>query len=134
MGVTALALWVLTALGGLTMAGIWITHSGPAQHRTGASRIAPGRLGSHVGLAAAGLVLWATHVVTDDAASGWIAFALLPVVALLGGLMFMTWLAGRGAAVIGNQPAEQRFPTAVVAAHGLFAVATLAAVLVALLT
>lgn len=115
------------------MAVTWLTHHGPAQHRAGTSRIAPTRLGAHLGLAATGLVLWATHVVTHNAASGWIAFALLPFVALLGGLMFMTWLAGRGATVTGDQPAEQRFPTPVVAAHGLLAVASLVGVFIALL-
>ena len=132
MDTVALILWVVTAAGGLTMAGIWLANRGPAQHRAGSSRISPGRLGAHFGLAATGLVLWIIHVVTDDDATGWVALALLPLVALIGFLMFMTWLAGRGAAVDQDRPAEQRIPTVVVAAHGVFAVLTLVAVLTAL--
>lgn len=134
MDVAALVLWVITALGGATLAAIWLTGRGPAQHRAGVARISPYRLGSHFALAATGLILWVVHVVTDNGAPGWIALALLPVVATIGFLMFMTWLAGRGAVTISEKPAEQRFPVAVVAAHGLFAVLTLLAVLVSLIT
>lgn len=134
MDVVALVLWVVTALGGTAMAGIWLAKGGPAQHRGGLSRIAPVRLGAHAALAATGLALWIVGVATDTDAPGWLALALLPVVATIGFLMFMTWLAGRGAAPQAEQPAEQRFPVAIVAAHGVFAVATLVAVLLALLT
>ena len=134
MDAVALVLWVVTALGGALMAGIWIRAGGPAQHRGGNSRISPVRLVSHVALAAAGLVLWIVHVATDNDVPGWLAFAVLPLVALLGLLMFVTWLAGRGAAVTGEPPAEQRFPAVVVAAHGAFAVLTVVAVLVAVVS
>ena len=60
------------------------------------------------------------------------ALVLLPVVAVIGFLMFMTWLAGRRAVGAATAP-EQRFPTAIVAAHGVFAVLTLVAVLAALM-
>jgi len=134
MDAVALLLWVVTATGGLAMAGIWLANRGPRQHAEGVSRISPTRLGAHFGLAAAGLLLWIAHVATDSDGPGWIALALLPVVAVIGFLMFMTWLAGRGAAVTEATPAEQRIPPLVVAAHGLFAVLTLGAVLVALLS
>jgi len=134
MHVAALVLWIATALGGLTMTGIWLANRGPAQHAEGASRIGPRRLAAHAGTAAAGLVLWIVHVASDSDAAGWLAFGLLPVVALIGSLMFMTWLAGRGADTGDVTAAEQRIPPVVVAAHGLLAVATAVAVLIALVS
>jgi hypothetical protein len=131
MDVAALVLWVATALGGIVMAVMWLAGGGPAQHRDGTSRISPARLGGHAGLAATGLVLWIVYAATDEAVVGWLAFAALPVVALLGVLMLVTWLAVRGAAVTGARPAEQRFPVVVVVAHGVAAVLTVVAVLVA---
>lgn len=74
------------------------------------------------------------YTASDNAASGWLALAILPVVATLGILMFMTWLAGRGAAVTIDQPAEQMFPVALVAGHAVLAVATVLTVLVAVVT
>ena len=134
MELVALVIWIVTAAGGLTMAGIWLSKGGPAQHADGHSRISPSRLAAHFGLAAAGLLLWVAYVATDNKAPGWIAFGLLPVVAVIGFLMFVTWLAGRGAVDDRVTPAEQRIPALVVAAHGLFAVLTLVTVLLALLT
>jgi hypothetical protein len=134
MDIAALVLWVVTALGGFTMAGIWLANRGPAQHAEGVSRITPGRLGAHFGLAATGLVLWIVYVASDNKAPGWAAFALLPIVAVIGFLMFMTWLAGRGAVVERVVPAEQKIPRIVVAAHGLFAVLTVIVVFIAVVT
>lgn len=133
MDVAALVLWVVTAAGGFAMAGIWLAGRGPHQHRDGHSRISPQRLGTHFGLAATGLVLWIAYVASDNKALGWVALVLLPIVATIGFLMFMTWLAGRGAvATPAGEAAEQRIPPVIVAVHGLFAVATLVAVVVAL--
>jgi hypothetical protein len=134
MNAAALILWLVTAIGGFTMAGIWLAKGGPAQYAQGDSRISPGRLGAHFTLAALGLILWIAHIASDSTPVGWLAFALLPVVAVIGFVMFMTWLAGRGAAVGRATPAEQRIPPLVVVAHGLFAVLTVVAVLVALLS
>jgi len=129
----ALALWVMTALGGLTMAGMWLANGGPTQHRDGHSRISAKRIGLHVSLAATGLVLWIVYVATDGTTVGWLAFVLLPIAGLVGFLMFLTWLAGRGAASAGVVAAEQKFPPLLVAAHGLLAVLTVGAVLIAVL-
>jgi hypothetical protein len=134
MKVVALVLWVVTAVGGLTMAGIWLASGGRSQHRAGVSRISPHRLGGHFALAAGGLVLWIAFVATGSKALAWPALVALPVAASLGALMFLTWLGGGGAAVATEQPAENRFPVALVAAHGVFAVLTLVAVIVAVAT
>jgi manganese efflux pump family protein len=132
MDVAALVLWAVTAAGGALMTAIWLAGRGPAQHRAGIARISPARLGGHAALAVVGLVLWVVHVSTGSGVAGWLALALLPVVAAIGLLMFMTWLGGRGAARPGDAAAEQRFPFVVVVAHGAFAVLTLLAVVVAL--
>jgi hypothetical protein len=131
--IAALALWVITAIGGFTMAGIWIAHRGPAQYAEGDSRLSPGGVGLHFGLAATGLLLWIGYLAADNNAIGWLAFALLPIAAVVGFLMFMTWLAGRGTAPTPEPPAEQKIPPLVVAAHGIFAVLTVGAVLIALI-
>lgn len=106
MDIGALALWVVTALGGFTMAGIWLANRSPAQHAEGISRITPRRLSADFALAATGLVLWILYVATDNKAPGWV-FALLPIV---GAIMFMTWLSGRDAVVERVVPAEHRSP------------------------
>lgn len=122
MAVAALITWVITALGGFIMLGIWISKGG---HRPGSgTRLAPWLIFSHFGLAVIGLILWIIYVVTDTTALAWVSFALLVLVALFGFTMVGRWLASRGA-----RTAESSFPVLVVAGHGLFAVATLVLVL-----
>lgn len=135
MTMAALVLWGLTAIGGATMATLWILGRGPSQYRQGHSRISPARIGTHVALAVAGLVLWVLYLSTDATAWGWLAFALLPLAASFGLLMFVTWLSGRRYQTeTTTRPAEQRFPTLIVAGHGLLAVVTVVAVFLALAT
>ena len=117
----ALVLWIATAIGGITMGAIWLSHDGPAAHRDGNSRISPGRLGAHAGLAASGLLLWGLSVAVDNVAPGWLALLLLAGAAALGFLMFMTWLAGRGAARAGDLP-EHHISSKIVVLHGALAV------------
>ncbi len=118
MAVAALVTWLLTATGGFIMLGTWLARGG---HRPeGRSRITPGLVFSHFGLAVTGLVIWIIYLATDATALRWIAFALLLLVALLGFTMFGRWLGSRR-----EQTAESRFPVAVVYLHGLLAAATL---------
>jgi hypothetical protein len=42
VNVVALVLWITTAIGGFTMAGIWIAHNGPAQHAEGVTFVQEG--------------------------------------------------------------------------------------------
>ena len=99
------------------------------------NRIRPPLILSHFLLAATGLVLWIIYVFSDSDALAWIAFAILVVVALLGWTMFAIWLKRRrGQAsqpVEASAPAEQHFPVAVVALHGLLAVTTVLLVFLA---
>jgi hypothetical protein len=137
----ALIAWVLTAGGGFVMLAIWFARGGMRQRESG--RIRPPLILAHFALAATGLVLWIVYVGTDSQALAWISFVLLLVVAALGFTMFAIWQRQRqaratmaqAATATGGppQPAEQRFPVAIVGLHGLAAVTTLVLVLLAAL-
>ena len=133
----ALITWVITAGGGFVLLSIWLSRGGMRQGAEGGSRIRPPLILSHFLLAATGLVLWIIYLVSDSEGLAWIAFAILLVVALLGFTMFGIWLRqrqGRAGAVetaVAERPAEQHFPVAVVAVHGLLAATTLVLVLLA---
>jgi hypothetical protein len=135
----ALVTWVVTAGGGFLLLGLWLKNGGMAQSDTPGARIRSGRILSHFALAATGLVIWIIYVATDSEALAWIAFALLAVVAALGFSMLAIWLGQRSrerpavadapGVVRDGRPAEQHFPTPVVALHGVLAAATLVLVL-----
>ena len=131
----ALISWIVTAGGGFVLFTLWLRHGGMRQRE--GRQIRPPLILSHFGLAALGLVLWIIYLASDSDALAWIAFAILVVVALLGGTMFFIWWGRRqaGAAVepasTAGMPAEQHFPVLVVALHGLLAVTTLVLVLLA---
>lgn len=131
----ALISWIVTAAGGFVLLAIWFGRGG-MQQREGA-RIRPALILSHFGLAAIGLVLWIVYVINDSETLAWIAFAMLLVVAVLGGTMFAIWWRrrqlGAGAVAEGAEPAEQHFPVPVVALHGLLAVTTIVLVLLSAL-
>lgn len=137
----ALIAWVVTAGGGLVMLAVWLGRGGMRQREDG--RIRPPLILAHFGLAAAGLVLWIVYVAADSDPAGWVAFALLLVVAALGFTMFALWERQRHAREAVTQaataasgparPAEQHFPVAVVALHGVAAATTLVLVLLAVL-
>ncbi|MDQ0989101.1 hypothetical protein [Streptomyces sp. V3I7] len=138
MDIAALITWVVTALGGFYMLGMWIQRGGIRQQRTGASRLPAPVVFGHFALAAVGLVVWIIYVVADMAALAWTAFGLLLPVALLGFVMLARWVpvyrdrAASAATAQGPEstvPAERHFPVVVVLAHGLLAVVTLVLVL-----
>jgi hypothetical protein len=144
MAIAALVAWVLTALGGFVMLAKWISSGGlhPQPDRT--THFPAGLVFGHLGLAAAGLVLWIAYLLLDNDQLAWTAFAVLLPVAGLGIGMFARWSAGRRRAAVGVTrsaaattggalPAEQALPIPVVAAHGVLAVATVVLVLLAAL-
>jgi hypothetical protein len=154
MVVAALVTWAVAAGGGFVMVGRWISAGGLRQQADGATRFPAGLVFGHFGLAAAGLVLWIVYLALDIHVLTWVALVLLIAVALLGFTLFARWLPNRrpAAAVSGSvgagarrhggevhadaagaDPAERHLPVPVVAAHGLFAVATLVLVLLAAL-
>jgi len=123
------------------MLAIWVARGGMRQRESG--RIRPPLILGHFALAATGLVLWIVYLAADSDALAWVAFVLLLVIAGLGFTMFAIWQRQRQARATVTQaatatsgpaqPAEQRFPVAVVALHGLAAATTLVLVLLAAL-
>jgi hypothetical protein len=138
----ALVLWVITALGGFGLLGIWLREGGLRQSSQPGRRIRPPVIFGHMLIAATGLVLWIIYVAADSKGIAWAAFVLLLIVAVLGFGMFALWLQRRGvgqagkiapAVAEGEEPAEQHFTVAIVGAHGLLAATTLVLVLLAAL-
>jgi hypothetical protein len=133
MDIAALITWVVTALGGFYMLGVWLSRGGA---RGGGSHLPVPVVFGHFALAAIGLVVWIVYVITDKDALAWSAFGLLLPVALLGFVMLARWIPvhrDRAAAPAGEAgpgaPAERHFPVPVVAGHGIAAVVTLVLVL-----
>jgi hypothetical protein len=123
MAIAALITWLVTAVGGFVMLGSWLSRGA---HRPGSgSRLAPGLVFGHVGLAVVGLLVWISFLVADNNTLAWVAFVLLLPVALLGFVMFARWLSVRAA----GTTAEARFPVPVVLGHGVLAATTLVLVL-----
>ena len=126
----ALISWVVTAGGGFVLLVLWLRHGGMSQRAPG--EIRPFLILGHFALAALGLVLWIVYVANDNDTLAWIAFGILVVVALLGWTMFAIWYqrrqrgptAAEAPAESTSTPAEQRFPVAIVALHGVAAVTT----------
>ncbi|HET7385336.1 MAG TPA: hypothetical protein VFJ19_01580 [Nocardioidaceae bacterium] len=133
MDVAALIIWIVTALGGFYLLGTWIAKGGPRRDSPAPSRLPAPVVFGHFLLAVGGLVLWIIYVVVDVHALAWASLGVLVVVATLGIVMFYRWVPGfRAPAAQGSAaPAEAHFPVAVVAAHGLVAVATLVLVILA---
>jgi hypothetical protein len=133
----ALITWVLTAGGGFVLLSIWLSRGGMRQAKDAGNHIRPPLIMSHFLLAATGLVLWIVYVFADSDALGWIAFALLLIVAVLGFTMLAIWLNRRRTPVLPagvpatETPAEQHFPVPIVGLHGLLAATTLVLVLLA---
>ncbi|WP_026413315.1 hypothetical protein [Actinomadura oligospora] len=132
MAVAALIVWLLTALGGFTMLGLWLARGGMrAPADAPPTRFPVPVIFGHLLLAVAGLIIWIIYMATDATALAWIALILLVVIALLGFTMLTRWLPTHRAARTETGPPERAIPLPVVVAHGLLAVATLVLVLIA---
>jgi manganese efflux pump family protein len=135
MRVVALISWIVTALAGATLFGIWVARGGPRRQGAGATRFPPPLIFGHPLLAATGLIIWIIHVATDTDVLRWVAFAILLVVAALGFTMARLWRQERAAAEAATGqpttelPPEQHFPVPLIGLHGLLALATLVLVL-----
>ena len=150
MAVAALITWLVTALGGFVLLGVWLSRGGArsetstvgagAARAAGAAglpvhtptRLRPPLVFGHFLLAVAGLVVWIIYLVTDSTALAWVAFVLLLPVAALGLTMAARWFSAgdhRRSSTVGSTRPESHFPLAVVLGHGLFAVTTVVLVL-----
>lgn len=141
MDTAALILWILTAGGGFYLLATWIAKGGARRRGEGGSRFPVPLIFGHFLLAAVGLVLWIVYVVSDNDTSGWIAFVLVAIVALLGFTMLARWIPTyrtRQASpatpdAVADGPAERHFPVPIVIGHGLLAASTLVLVMLSVL-
>src|SRR5947209_6279704 len=125
----ALVVWVITALGGFGLLGIWLQRGGMGQAAQPGRRIRPPLIFSHMLLAATGLVLWIIYLASHKRGFAWAGFIVLLPVAVMGFAMLALWLQRRQASTSaggvggaeGSLPAEQHFPIPVVVLHGLLA-------------
>ena len=150
LGLVALFAWLITVGLGSWMMARWIAHGGPRRARAGQAGFPPSMIFAHFTLAVAGLLAWIVYLTTGVISVAWIACALLLPVAGLGMALLSLWLperslaaaplsvahavpGGAGAAPppaapppAGPDPPPARHPPAlIVAAHGVFAVATI---------
>jgi hypothetical protein len=151
MGLIALFAWITTAAGGMYLLSIWLIEYDRDFHAVAATRLPPLVLAAHVVLAAGGLLVWASYLVSDQDYLAWTAVAAILVAATFGTVMAVRWIGvyrdsrarsqplvvtsqnGRVAVLdrsIQVGPPERNFPLAVVIAHGAFATLTITLVLV----
>jgi hypothetical protein len=138
----ALISWLVTVALGAWMLAQWVARGG--LRRAGPGVLPPQVTIAHFGLALAGLLAWIIYLATGLTAVAWAAsLSLLPVAGL--GMALVLWLPERGA-VATTVPAAQTVPpgahvpatqgrpgappsrhppAVIVAAHGVFAVATI---------
>lgn len=134
MRVLAIISWIVTALAGSTLFGIWLSRGGLRRQGAGASRFPPGLIFGHPVLAVTGLLIWIVYLASDTDALRWVAFAILVVVAILGFTMAMLWRQERAATVAAAGAdrtvlaPEQHFPVPLIEVHGLLALTPLALV------
>ncbi|GIG60048.1 hypothetical protein Lfu02_44200 [Longispora fulva] len=124
MAVAALITWLVTAVLGVSMLGMWLAGGGVRAAGGTPTRLVPPLIFGHFLLAASGLVVWIIYLIVDKDALTWVAFGLLVLVATLGDVMFLRWRRSRA-----QSTPEARFPVALVYGHGLFAVTTVVLVL-----
>jgi hypothetical protein len=162
MSLIALAVWVITAAAGLYLLSIWLIEYDKDFQSVAATRLPPAVLTAHVTLALGGLFIWIGYVIADQDRLAWIALGAILLGATLGVFMATRWvgvyratremrrslaeqkaarltLAGEshGLATLEVErdigPPERNFPLPVVIAHGAFATATIALVLLTVL-
>jgi hypothetical protein len=134
--VAALFAWLAAAgSGGWIIIRWWRAGGRLSRPRRAADSAAapPAVIVGHGGLALLGLTIWTLFISTGWAALAWISVGLLTPVAGLGMTVLLSGLPRpRSAAVSSLSPTRSgRQPAAVIAAHGLFVLATLLLVLLA---
>jgi hypothetical protein len=124
-----LVIWLLTAVGGFTLLGVWLQRGGMGS--PGVRRFPKALPWLHGLAAVVSLVLFIIYLFTDADALKPVVLIGLLITAVLGFTMFAKWL-GRArtqrspalGADVAHAP-EDHFPTPLVAIHGIAAVATL---------
>jgi hypothetical protein len=125
----ATIIWAGTAIFGLYLLVVWLSHGGLRQQATRITVFPAALVFAHPILATAGLMLWLAFLISHHVAYAWTGFAVLAASAMLGFLMLTRWLVGRGGRHA--RGAEQHFPARIVATHGAVGLTTFALVLIA---
>jgi hypothetical protein len=157
MRLVVVVTWFITICFGLFLLGIWLVEYDRDGRHGGASRLPVPVLSGHALLAVAGVPVWLVYIVTGDDKLAKVAALMLGGVAILGLTMVVRWIgvyrayrapaahAAHAAAATQSAfgpvtspalpagPPERNFPVAIVACHGVFAVATVILVLLAAL-
>jgi hypothetical protein len=84
LGFAALSTWLFDAVSGLYMLGTWIARGGLRRERTAGDSLAPRVVLGHFGIAATGLLLWTSFLITRWVYLAWLAVGLLMVAIGLG--------------------------------------------------
>jgi hypothetical protein len=152
MTLAALVTWFITVGGGLYLLTIWLIEYDSEFQSAAATRLPVPVISAHALLAISGLAVWALYLLTDIPRLAWAATFILGAVAVLGLTMAVRWVgvyrvhaapsaapvmatvaagAPRPVGVGGSVtvPPERHFPVPVVIGHGIFAVVTIALVL-----
>ena len=141
MSIIALITWITAAAGGLYLVSIWLIEYDKEFQAAAATRLPPVVLVSHITLAGGGLLVWVGYLVFESNKLAWTAVLALLLAATLGITMAVRWIgvyrearamklqAAIDGRPIGIGPPERNFPLPVVIGHGLFAVTTVALVL-----
>jgi hypothetical protein len=154
MSLFTLLAWITTASLGLYLLAIWLIEYDKDFQADAATRLPPPVLAAHVLLGGGGLIIWAYYLFYDDDDLAWISAGTVLAGASLGVFMANRWLKvyrakrqllqaermtnawGRGGVAVLDRPPparvgppERNFPLPVVIAHGAFAIATIALVL-----
>jgi energy-converting hydrogenase Eha subunit A len=129
MVLAATVIWCGTAVFGLYLLGVWLSHGGLRQQATRITVFPAALIFAHPVLATGGLSLWLAFLGTRRIVYAWSGFGVLACSAMLGFVMLTRWLVGRGGRHA--RGAEQHFPARVVAMHGTVGLTTFALVLIA---
>jgi hypothetical protein len=129
MEIGATVIWCGTALFGLYLLAVWLSHGGLRQQATRITVFPAALVFAHPALATTGLSLWIIFLRTHQAVYAWSGFGVLAGSAMLGFVMLTRWLVGRGGRHA--RGAEQHFPAKVVAMHGTVGVTTFALMVIA---
>ena len=132
MNWVTLVVWLVTAVGGFTLIGIWLQHGGMSS--TAARRFPKPLPFLHGFTAVVSLVLFLVYIFADMDSLKVVTLVGLLITAALGIAMFVMWLGGartRTAPVGADGAPEDHFPTPIVALHGIAAVGTLILYIVA---
>ena len=77
LAVVTLIVWLLTMGAGAYMLGTWLARGGLRSHRAHGGGLPPGVIFAHFGLATAGMLTWASYVLTGLIGLAWAAAVFL---------------------------------------------------------